>query len=99
MLDRYGERPGALTSRDGEPDERRQIVLAVRQLAEKELAPAVHACETDARDPADLLARVADLGVLGCLASPDQGGLGLDLTTYAMVLEELARGWGAAAGI
>jgi len=99
MLDRYGERPGALTSRDGEPDERRQMVLAVRQLAEKELAPAVHGYEADGRDPGVLLARVTDLGVLGCLASPDAGGLGLDLTTYAMVLEELARGWSAAAGI
>jgi alkylation response protein AidB-like acyl-CoA dehydrogenase len=99
MLDRYGERPGALTPRDGEPDERRQIVLAVRQLAEKELAPAVHAHEATAHDPAALLARVADLGVLGCLTSPDEGGLGLDLTTYAMVLEELARGWSAAAAI
>jgi alkylation response protein AidB-like acyl-CoA dehydrogenase len=99
MLDRYGERLGAITPRDGEPDERRQIVLAVRKLAERELPPAVHEYEREGRGVAGLLASVGDLGVLGCLASPDAGGLGLDLTTYAMVLEELARAWSAAAGI
>ena len=42
---------------------------------------------------------LADLGVLGCLTSPGLGGLGLDLATYAMVLEELARGWSTVAGL
>src|SRR5262245_19084158 len=37
LLDRYGGRAGAVTSREGEPEERRQIVLAVRQLADKEI--------------------------------------------------------------
>jgi alkylation response protein AidB-like acyl-CoA dehydrogenase len=99
LLDRYGERLGALTSREGEPEERRQIVLAVRQLVDKDVMPAAQDGEREGRYPAALMARVADLGVLGCLTSPGLGGLGLDLATYAMVLEELARGWTTVAGI
>ena len=99
LLDRYGERFGALTSREGEPEERRQVVLAVRQLVDKDVMPAAQDDERAGHYPAALVARVADLGVLGCLTSPGLGGLGLDLATYAMVLEELARGWSTVAGI
>ncbi len=99
LLDRYGERLGALTSREGEPEERRQIVLAVRQLVDKVVIPAVHDHERDGRYPAPIAASVAELGILGCLTSPDLGGLGLDLVTYAMVIEELARGWSTIAAL
>lgn len=99
LLDRYGERLGALTSREGEPEERRQVVLAVRQLVDKDVMPAAQDDEREGHYPAALMARVADLGVLGCLTSPGLGGLGLDLATYAMVVEELARGWSTMAGI
>ncbi|HXJ84938.1 MAG TPA: acyl-CoA dehydrogenase family protein [Candidatus Methylomirabilis sp.] len=93
LLDRYGERSGALTAREGEPDERRQIVHAVRQLVDKEIIPTVHEHEAAGRYPAALVARLGDLGVFGALASTDLGGLGLDLTTFVMILEEVARGW------
>ena len=99
LLDRYGERLGALTSREGEPEERRQIVLAVRQLVDKDVTSVVHDYEPDGLYPAAPMERVAELGILGCLTSPELGGLGLDLVTYAMVLEELARGWSTVAGV
>jgi alkylation response protein AidB-like acyl-CoA dehydrogenase len=99
LLDRYGERLGALTSREGEPDERRQIVLAVRQLVEKEIIPAIHEYEPAGRYPAPVLARSAELGIFGALVPPDAGGLGLDLSTYAMIIEELGRGWATVAAL
>ena len=95
LLDRYGERGGALTAREGEPDERRQIVLAVRQLVEKDVIPGAHDDEATGRYPASRIAQLAELGVFGALVSPDLGGLGLDLRTFAMMLEEVARGWAA----
>jgi alkylation response protein AidB-like acyl-CoA dehydrogenase len=36
---------------------------------------------------------LGELGVCGALVSPDLGGLGLDLGTFAMIIEEVARGW------
>jgi alkylation response protein AidB-like acyl-CoA dehydrogenase len=99
LLDRYGERPGAVTSRETEPEERRQVVLAVRQLVDKDVVPAAPEADMAGRHPAVLIERVAELGVLGCLVSPDAGGFGLDLGTYAMVVEELARGSSALAAL
>jgi alkylation response protein AidB-like acyl-CoA dehydrogenase len=99
LLDRYGERLGALTPRDGEPEDRRQIVLAVRQLVDKDVIPSAHDDEPAGRYPAHLMERIAELGVLGCLADPELGGLGLDLVSYVMVLEELARGWTTVAAL
>src|SRR4029453_8633272 len=58
LLDRYGVRGGGLTSGDGEPDERRQIVVAVRQLVDKEIVPVVHDHEATGRYPAPLIAQL-----------------------------------------
>src|SRR6266540_2351803 len=99
LLERYGERLGALTSREGGPEERRQIVLAVRQAVEKDVIPAVHEYEPAGRYPRPIVECLGELGIFGALVPPDQGGLGLDLTTCAMIVEELARGWVTAAGL
>src|SRR5688572_7277006 len=99
LVERYGERPVALTSRESEPDVRKQMVLAVRQFVDKTLAPAVADVEPAGRYPTEIMSQVADLGLLGALAPPRDGGLGLDLVTYAMIVEELARGWTSVAAI
>jgi alkylation response protein AidB-like acyl-CoA dehydrogenase len=93
LVERHGERLGALTSREGEPEERRQLILAVRQFVDKSLIPVVAEHETTGRYPESIVRALADLGVLGALADPRYGGLGLDLVAGAMILEELARGW------
>ena len=92
LLERYGERPGALTSRDELPEEQRQLVLAVRQAVEKDVASVIQDYEAGRRDPEPLVARLAELGIFGALAEPDHGGLGLSLATTAMIVEEVARG-------
>src|SRR6185295_2179172 len=92
LLERYGERPRALTSRDDLPDEQRQMVLAVRQAVEKDVAPVIHDYDAGRRDPEPLVARLAELGIFGALAEPEHGGLGLSLAIAAMIVEEVARG-------
>jgi len=93
LLDRYGERPGALTSREGLDAERKQMVLAVRQLVDKEVIPSAHEGEASDHEPAPLMRKLAELGILGALVPGRYGGLELDLGSYAMIVEELARGW------
>jgi alkylation response protein AidB-like acyl-CoA dehydrogenase len=93
LVQRHGERLGALTSREGEPGERRQIVLAVRQFVDKSLVPVAADHDAAGRYPADVVHELAALGLLGALVDPARGGLGLDLVTTAMLLEEVARGW------
>src|SRR5262245_53130261 len=93
LVERYGERLGALTSREGEPEERRQIVLAVRQFVDKDVLPVAAEHEAAGRYPEAIVRELGALGLLGAVVSPDLGGLGLDGPAPAMLLEELARGW------
>lgn len=99
LFERYGEQPGAFVSLDGEPGERRQMVLAVRQFVEKHVAPVVHDAEASGRYPVELIKRLGELGLFGALGPPAHGGLGLDLRTAALILEELGRGWTTLAGV
>jgi len=95
LVQRYGERPGALTSHDGEVEATREMVFAVRLFAEKEIAPIAAELEADAGRLASTVRSLGDLGVLGALVPVDLGGLGLDTRTVALLLEELARASGA----
>jgi alkylation response protein AidB-like acyl-CoA dehydrogenase len=92
LLERYGERPGALTSRDDLPEEQKQLVLAVRQAVEKDVVPVAAEQDQGRRDPEPLVAQLAELGIFGALADAEHGGLGLPLATAAMIVEEVARG-------
>ena len=93
LLERHGERFGATTSRETEPEERRQVVMAVRQFVQKDVAPQAQEDDASGGFPGALVERLAELGVFGALVPASYGGLGLDLTTSSMIVEELARGW------
>src|SRR5207247_9353045 len=99
LVDRYGERLGALTSREAQAPERRQMVLAVRQFVEKQVVPVGQELDGAGTYPADLVAALAELGVLGGVVPQESGGLGLDARTHAMLVEELARGPAALASV
>jgi alkylation response protein AidB-like acyl-CoA dehydrogenase len=99
LLERYGERVGALTSREGESEDVRQMVLAVRQFVDKQVVPVARDLDSAHAHPTSLVAGLAELGILGALVDPGYGGLGLDSRTTAMIVEELARGSAALAAI
>jgi alkylation response protein AidB-like acyl-CoA dehydrogenase len=90
--------PG-LTDTDGLTDVQRDILGAVREFTEAEIIPA--ATELDHSDtyPDHIVAGLVDLGVFGLTIGPEYGGLGESLLTYALVAEELARGWMSISGI
>jgi len=97
LLERYGERPGALTSRAELVEEQKQLVLAVRQAVEKSVIPVAAEQDQGRRDPEPLVAQLAELGIFGALTDAEHGGLGLPLATAAMIVEEVARGSAALA--
>jgi alkylation response protein AidB-like acyl-CoA dehydrogenase len=99
LLERYGERLGALTSREGESEDVRQMVFAVRQLVDKHVVPAAQALDVAHAHPAGLVKGLGELGILGALVDPRYGGLGLDARTTVLIIEELARGSAALAAI
>ncbi|MSR07764.1 MAG: acyl-CoA dehydrogenase [Gemmatimonadetes bacterium] len=71
-------------------EQRAEVVAMARDFATREIVP--HAAEWDreARFPVETMKRLADLGFFGMLIPEEYDGLGLDLLTYLMVLEEIA---------
>ncbi|MGD9721251.1 MAG: acyl-CoA dehydrogenase family protein [Pirellulales bacterium] len=72
---------------------RHDIVQSIRQFVARHVLPV--ASELEHRDayPTEIVAGMKDLGLFGANVPAEYGGLGLDYTTFAMVIEELARGW------
>ncbi len=72
---------------------RRQIVATVREFVQKDVVP--QAADHDENDtyPTELVEQMAEMGLFGITIPEEYGGLGLDYTTYAMVFEELCKGW------
>src|SRR5438552_3020287 len=97
LVERHGERGGALVSREGEPEERRQMLLAVRQVVDKSVAPVAAEHDRAGDIPDEIVAQLADLGVFAALVPAAHGGLGLDPATWTMMIEEVARVWAAPA--
>jgi alkylation response protein AidB-like acyl-CoA dehydrogenase len=99
LLQRHGERLGALTSLETEPEERRLMALAVRQLVEREIAPAAVEDDRADRFPSASLDKLGELGLFGATISPEAGGLGLDGAGYALIAEEIGRGSATVAAV
>jgi alkylation response protein AidB-like acyl-CoA dehydrogenase len=62
-----------------------------REFAEAEIAPVIARYDEAEEFPAELIAKLGDLGFLGALFPPEYGGAGLDYVAYALVVEELSR--------
>src|SRR5688572_928990 len=75
------------------------IVAAVRRFVDEEVRPAAAVLEHADEYPHALVGRMRDLGLFGALIPHAHGGLGLDITTYARIIEELCRGWMSLAGV
>ena len=72
-------------------DAQRMMREMVREFAEKEIKP--RAAEIDRTDefPWDLWKRMAELGLLGMTLPPEYGGSGMDIVSWAIAQEEMAR--------
>ena len=71
----------------------RQIVATVREFVQREVIPAAAKHDHEDSYPDELVDQMADMGLFGITIPEKYGGLGLDHATYAMVFEELAKGW------
>lgn len=72
--------------------EQLEIRDLAREFAEGEIRPRAAAWDAARELDDDVFGALADLGFLGMRVPEAHGGLGLDMTTYLLVLEELARG-------
>jgi short/branched chain acyl-CoA dehydrogenase len=72
-------------------DEHRLFRETVRQFAEGEIAPRAEQLDREGRFPLDLVARAAELGLMGIPIPAEWEGAGADTLAYAIAIEELAR--------
>ncbi len=88
-----------LCETDGLTDDQTEILKAVRQFVEKEILPV--ATELEHRDeyPTEIVEGLKELGLFGLMIPEEYGGLGESLLTYALAVEEIARGWMSVSGI
>ena len=77
---------------------RTQIVSMVRDFVRNEVEPV--AAQHDAEDtvPYDLIDQMKELGLFGITVPEEYGGMGLDYTTFAMIFEEISKGYMALTG-
>ena len=63
----------------------------VRDFAEERVAPMAEELDRESRFPYDLVAEMAELGLMGMTIPEDYGGAGADTVSYAIAVEELTR--------
>ena len=80
-----------------ETDEHRQIRATTQRFAEDVIRPAAESLDQEERFPTEIYAQMAELGLFGITAPEDDGGIGMDALAYAIVMEELSRGYSSVA--
>jgi alkylation response protein AidB-like acyl-CoA dehydrogenase len=80
-------------------EEQQAITEMVRQFVDNEVLPIAEKHDHEDTFPEAVVEQMKELGLFGVTISEEYGGMGLDLTTYAMIVEELSRGWISVSGI
>jgi alkylation response protein AidB-like acyl-CoA dehydrogenase len=80
-------------------DEQKAICEMVRQFADEQIIPNAGHYDHEDSFPEPIVEQMKELGLFGVTIPEEYGGMGLDLTTYAMIVEELSRGWISISGI
>jgi alkylation response protein AidB-like acyl-CoA dehydrogenase len=80
-------------------DEQKAITEMVRQFVDNEILPVAEEFDHEDKFPEAIVEQMKELGLFGVTIPEEYGGMGLDLTTYAMIVEELSRGWISISGV
>ena len=80
-------------------EEEEAILASVERFLERDVKPHVHKLEHDDVYPAEIVERMRELGLFGATIAADYGGLGLNTTVYAGIVERISRVWMSLCGI
>ena len=80
-------------------DEQQAILEMVRQFVDEQILPKAEHYDANDEFPDDIVEQMKELGLFGVTIPEEYGGMGLDLTTYTMIVEELSRGWISISGV
>jgi alkylation response protein AidB-like acyl-CoA dehydrogenase len=80
-------------------DEQKDITDMVRQFVDEQILPNAEHYDHEDSFPEPIVEQMKELGLFGVTIPEEYGGMGLDLTTYTMIVEELSRGWISISGV
>ncbi len=83
----------------GLTDIQEEILATVRTFVDKEIIPHAQTLEHGDTYPADIVEGMKEMGLFGLTIPEEFGGLGESLLTYALVVEQIARGWMSVSGV
>ncbi|MGN7780106.1 acyl-CoA dehydrogenase family protein [Mycolicibacterium sp. 22603] len=83
----------------GLTDVQAEIIATVRQFVDREIIPNAQELEHADTYPQHIVDQMREMGLFGLMIPEEYGGLGESLLTYALCVEELARGWMSVSGV
>ena len=88
-----------LQSTDNLTEEQQELLKLVRQFVDEQIIPVATELEHKDEYPAEIVEGMKEMGIFGLMIPEEYGGLGESLLTYALCVEEIARGWMSVSGI
>jgi alkylation response protein AidB-like acyl-CoA dehydrogenase len=88
-----------LAQTSGLTEIQQEILSTVRTFVDKEILPHANALEHTDTYPQDIVDGMKEMGLFGLTIPEEFGGLGESLLTYALVVEQIARGWMSVSGV
>ena len=81
-------------------DNQESLILdSVERFLAQEVKPHAQRLEHDDIYPTEIVEKMKEMGLFGCLIAPEYGGLGLSTVTYAKIIERISTVWMSVAGI
>ena len=84
---------------EGLSEEQNELLKLVRQFVDEQIIPVAMELEHKDEYPTQIVEGMKEMGIFGLMIPEEYGGLGESLLTYALCVEEIARGWMSCSGI
>src|SRR6201989_193656 len=88
-----------LCETEGLTDLQEEILKSVHQFVETKIIPVAIELEHADEYPTEIIEGLKELGIFGLTIPEEFGGLGESILTYALCVEEIARGWMSVSGV
>ncbi|GAB2687409.1 acyl-CoA dehydrogenase family protein [Thalassiella azotivora] len=90
---------GRLQHTEGLTEDQRELLKLVREFVDEQIIPVATGLEHADEYPDKIVEGMKEMGIFGLMIPEEYGGLGESLLTYALAVEEIARGWMSVSGI
>ena len=90
---------GRLQHTEGLSEDQLELLKLVREFVDEQVIPVATELEHADEYPTEIVEGMKEMGIFGLMIPEEYGGLGESLLTYALTVEEIARGWMSVSGI